>query len=135
MEYRESTSKIIDIGQIRLLRKSIDWQPRSEKTWKEVLSKSSFVYSVWDGKRLIGMGRLVEDGIMCMLYDIVVHKNYQNKGIGKMIVNKLLDQTKNKKYCSIALFTDKDKVGFYKKLRFEVAVVGMELNKWPSVHR
>jgi ribosomal protein S18 acetylase RimI-like enzyme len=129
MEYRESTNKKMDIGQIRLLRKSIGWQPRSEKIWKEVLSKSSFVYSIWDGQRLIGMGRLVEDGIMCMLYDVVVHKNYQNKGIGKMIVNKLLEQTKNKKYCSIALFTDKDKAGFYKKLGFKVAVVGMELNK------
>lgn len=129
MAYRDSINKNIDINQIRLLRKSIGWQPRSEKKWKEILSKSSFVYSVWDGKRLIGMGRLVEDGIMCMLYDIVVHKNYQGEGIGKIIVNKLVEQTKNKKYCSIALFTDKDKVKFYKKLGFEIAIVAMEYNK------
>ena len=129
MAYRDSINKNIDINQIRLLRKSIGWQPRSEKKWKEILSKSSFVYSVWDGKRLIGMGRLVEDGIMCMLYDVVVHKNYQGEGIGKIIVNKLVEQTKNKKYCSIALFTDKDKVKFYKKLGFEIAIVAMEYNK------
>ncbi|MDD5568983.1 MAG: GNAT family N-acetyltransferase [Candidatus Pacebacteria bacterium] len=130
MIYKDSISKKIDIDQIRFLRKSIGWQPRSEKKWKEILSKSSFVYSVWDGKKLIGMGRLVEDGVMCMLYDVVVHKNYQGKGIGKLIINKLVDQTKGKKYCLIALFTNKDKVKFYKKLGFEVATVAMELNKY-----
>ncbi|MFA5432386.1 MAG: GNAT family N-acetyltransferase [Candidatus Paceibacterota bacterium] len=129
MAYQESINKNIDINQVRLLRKSIGWQPRSEKKWKEILSKSSFVYSLYDGKKLIGMGRLVEDGIMCMFYDVIVHKNYQGKGIGKAIVNKLIDQTKGKKYCSVALFTDKDKIKFYKKLVFEMTNVGMELNK------
>lgn len=127
MQYKESNTKNIDINQIRNLRKSIGWQPRSEKKWKEILSKSSFVFSVWEGKKLLGMGRLVEDGIMCMFYDVIVHKDYQGQGIGKMITNKLIEQTKGKKYCSIALFTDKDKAVFYKKLGFEIANVGMEL--------
>jgi ribosomal protein S18 acetylase RimI-like enzyme len=127
MTYKDSTNKNIDTNQIRLIRKSIGWQPRSEKKWKEILSKSSFVYSVYDGKKLIGMGRLVEDGIMCMLYDIVVHKKYQGQGIGKLIVNKLIEQTKGKKYCSISLFTDKDKVKFYEKLGFKLDNFGMEL--------
>jgi len=132
MKYKESTNKNIDINQIRLIRKSIGWQPRSEKKWKEILSKSSFVYTILDGKKLIGMGRLVEDGIMCMLYDVVVHKDYQGQGIGRLIMNKLIEQTKGKKYCSIALFAEKDKVKFYKKLGFKITDVGMEFGEKPS---
>ncbi|MCK9445293.1 GNAT family N-acetyltransferase [bacterium] len=127
MIYRDSTTKNIDINQIRSIRKSIGWQPRSEKKWKEILFKSSFVYSVYDEKKLIGMGRLVEDGIMCMFYDIVVHKKYQGKGIGKLIVSKLIEQTKGKKYCSVSLFTEKDKIKFYEKLGFKIDNFGMEL--------
>ena len=66
---------------------------------------------------------------MCMFYDVVVHKKHQGKRIGKLIVNKLINQTKGKKYCSIALFTDKDKVKFYKKLGFEVTSVAMEFKE------
>jgi ribosomal protein S18 acetylase RimI-like enzyme len=105
------------------------WQPRSEKKWKEILSKSSFVYSVWDNDKLVGMGRLAEDGIMCMFYDVIVHKNYQGRGIGKMIVNKLIDQTKGKKYCSVGLFTDKNEIKFYKKLGFKIDSIGMEYSE------
>ena len=36
MAYQESINKNIDINQVRLLRKSIGWQPRSEKKWKEI---------------------------------------------------------------------------------------------------
>jgi ribosomal protein S18 acetylase RimI-like enzyme len=130
MKYKESTSKNLDIAQINALRKSVGWFGRTNKKWEEILSKSSFVYSIWDGKKLIGMGRLVEDGIMCMFYDIVVHKDYQGKGLGKKIVEKFLNKIKNKKYISIGLFTDKNKVKFYKKLGFTIAVVAMEYNKF-----
>lgn len=135
MKLRELTTKNIDIEKIEFLRQSVGWKRRrSDKKWKEVLSKSSFVYSVWDNKNLVGMGRILEDGVMCMFYDIVVHKDYQRKGVGKKIMKRLIKEVRNKKYTSIGLFASKENLvflsKFYKKSGFEKINTGMELKKY-----
>ncbi|MFZ4632480.1 MAG: GNAT family N-acetyltransferase [Patescibacteria group bacterium] len=134
MKLTESTSKDLTGEQINALRLSVDWcAKRSEEKWREILDKSSFVYSVFDEDRLVGMGRIVEDGAMCMFYDILVHKDYQNKGIGKMIMNNLLAFTKDKKFSSISLFADPDNkdflIPFYNKYGFQLFETGMRLKK------
>ena len=130
----ESTNKDLSGEQINSLRFSVGWcAKRGEEKWREALDKSSFVYSVFDKDKLVGMGRMVEDGIMCMLYDIVVHKDYQGKGIGKMIMNNLLAFTKDRKYSSISLFADPNNKDFlrpfYNKFGFELFETGMRLKK------
>ncbi len=113
---------------------SVGWiNHRGAEKWREILSKSSFVYSIFDGDKMVGFGRILEDGTMCMLYDIVVHKDYQGKGIGKMIMNNLLDFTKDKNYISVSLFAwpeNKDfLIPFYNKFGFELFETGMRLKK------
>lgn len=135
MKYRESISKKLDIKKINSLRMSVGWpKNRSDKKWKEILSKSSFVYSIWDGDKMIGMGRILEDGIMCMFYDVVVRKDYQDRGLGKMIMKKLIDRVKGKGYISIGLFVEerniKALIPFYKKVGFELVKTGMECKKY-----
>ncbi|MFA5051225.1 MAG: GNAT family N-acetyltransferase [Patescibacteria group bacterium] len=138
MKYRESINKKLNIKKIDELRLSVGWtKRRSDKKWREILSKSYFVYSVWDRKKLIGMGRILEDGIMCMFYDIAVHKDYQSKGVGKMIMKKLIEQVKNKGYTSIGLFADKRNIKFlipfYKKFGFKEVKTGMECKKYMKI--
>ena len=133
MKFIESIDKNLDIKKIQSLRDSVGWvNKRGYKKWLEVLEKSFFVYSVWDNKKLIGMGRIVEDGIMCMFYDVVVHKDYQNNGIGKMIMTKMVDEVKNKDYRSIGLFVSSENkdflIPFYKKFEFDLSV-GMEFKE------
>lgn len=132
MKFIESTTKDLNPEKIDSLFLSIGWDIRWDK-WKEVLSKSSFVYSIYEKEKMVGMGRIVEDGVMCMLYDIVVHKDYQNKWIGKIIMNNLLTFTKDKNYNSISLFAwpkNKDLlIPFYNKFGFELFETGMRLKK------
>jgi ribosomal protein S18 acetylase RimI-like enzyme len=134
MKLIESTTKDLNAEQINALRFSVGWcTKRVEKKWQEILDKSAFVYSVFDGDKLVGMGRIVEDGIMCMFYDIVVHQDYQGKGVGKMIMNNLLEFVKDKKYSSVSLFADPNNkdflVPFYNKFGFEIFTMGMRLKK------
>lgn len=134
MSYTESTKKDLDIDQLDSLMDSVGWREhRGEEKWQEILSKSAFVYSVSDGNKMIGFGRILEDGLMCMIYDVMVHNEYQGKGIGKMIMNNLLEYTKDKGYASVSLFAwpeNKDYLlPFYKKFGFEVFETAMRQNK------
>ena len=131
MKLKYSTAKKVSVQQLDNLFRLVGWRKRGKK-WNKVLYKSSFVYSVWDGKTLVGFGRIIEDGVMCMFYDIGVHPKYRKIGIGKKIMNKLISQVRRKKYASIGLFTwedNKDNIEFYKKFGFVKVNTGMELVK------
>jgi GNAT superfamily N-acetyltransferase len=134
MKFIESIKKDLNIEQIDSLMDSVGWSNnRGEEKWREILSKSSFVYSVYDRQKMVGFGRILEDGAMCMFYDIMVHHDYQGQGIGKMIMNSLLEQTKDKDYISVSLFAwpeNKDfLIPFYNKFGFELFETGMRLRK------
>jgi len=110
---------------------AIGWKPRGTNKWQEALSKSSYLCSAWDGDTLVGTGRILEDGIMCMFYDIGVHPDYQGQQIGSEIMEKLIDQVKDKGYASIGIFAweqNPANLPFYKKFGFEESS-GMELIK------
>ena len=48
------------------------------------LSNSIYCLTVKDNEQIVGMGRIVGDGtIYFYIQDIVVHPDYQKKGIGK----------------------------------------------------
>ena len=126
------TRKDLDINQLDDLWTAIGWASRGKKKWKEVLSKSSFVCSVWDKKNMIGFGRILEDGMMCMFYDIGVHPEFRERGIGTKLVKILINQVKDKGYASIGLFAweqNPNNILFYKKFGFKQVPTGMELVK------
>ncbi len=128
-----SNSKDIPIEKLNKLFEAIGWKRGSIKKWKKVLSVSSYVVAAFDGETLVGFGRILEDGVMCMFYDIMVHPDYQNQGIGTKIMQNLIDKVKDKGYASIGLFAwDKNpqNISFYKKFGFEKVDTGMELVKY-----
>jgi GNAT superfamily N-acetyltransferase len=130
---RESIEKTVSPEALDALFVAIGWKKRGSEKWKEVLAKSAFVLSVWDGETLAGFGRIVEDGVMCMFYDIGVLPPYQSKGLGTSIMNKLVNEVKNKNYASIGLFTwegNSKNTPFYEKFGFQKVGTGMELVKY-----
>ena len=55
------------------------------------IQNSSFVYSAWDGKTLVGLVRVISDDYtICYIQDLLVMKAYQRKGIGRHLINKVI---------------------------------------------
>lgn len=90
---------------------------------ENALKKSLFSIVAKDNEKIIGMGRLVGDGFMyCYIQDVRVLPQYQNKGIGKTIVNRLIDYACQNGIpntnISIGLTSAKSRESFYEKLGF-----------------
>ena len=130
IEYKETLE--IEPEKLDALWNAIGWKSRGPKKWREVLSKSTYMFTAWDGDNLIGTGRILEDGIMCMFYDIGVDPEYQSQGVGSKILSALINHVKDKNYASIGLFAWEENpanMSFYEKFGFEKSS-GMELKKY-----
>ena len=93
-----------------------------------VFSNSMFKCFVYSDKTLIGVGRALADGVDCSyICDISIHPNYQGKGIGKAIVNKLIELSKG--HNKIILYANPGKEQFYSKLGFSRMNTAMAIFK------
>jgi glucosamine-phosphate N-acetyltransferase len=55
---------------------------------------------------------------MGSIQDFVIHKDFRNKGLGRMLVNKLVEVGKKEDCYKIILSCNDDVIGFYEKLDF-----------------
>ena len=106
----------------RLFRKHAFWaQQRSTQDLCTMLRGSPVVVSLWRGKRLVGFGRASSDGIhRAVLWDIVVAGDLQGRGLGRQVVEGLLDSPRLRQVERIYLMTT-ESAGFYRQLGFSSA--------------
>ena len=83
-----------------------------------VFSNSRFKCFVFDDSKLVGVGRALADGLDCSyICDIAVHPDYQGTGLGKEIVQYLVQKSQGHK--KIILYANPGKEGFYAGLGFK----------------
>tara|TARA_Y100001933_G_C18980195_1_gene556371 strand:+ start:1244 stop:1708 length:465 start_codon:yes stop_codon:yes gene_type:complete len=102
-----------------LFNKNTSWaKKRNIKDIKTCLAYSDAIVSIWVGKKIVGFGRALSDGIYrAVLWDIVIDANHQGKGFGKRIVNTLLGSKNLKNTKKVYLMTS-NKKDFYYQLAF-----------------
>ncbi len=82
----------ISIKEFIELRESVGLNKLKEEQVRKMIKNSIFTILIKDGETLAGMGRLVGDGAyVYYLQNINVKPEYQNSGIGTIIINELLD--------------------------------------------
>ena len=105
------------------LRLSVDWKPITEGQAGRGLEHTTFLSVARDDGKIVAMGRILFDfGYTAYLGDVIVRPEYQGRGIGKKIVEHLIDKTMEAAHegerIMFILGAAKDKEGFYEKLGF-----------------
>ncbi len=121
MEYRENMLQYEDYCR---LRESVEWVLWAEEAMRKAVGNSLYTVTAVDGDQTIGMGRLIGDGMYFMICDIIVRPDYQKQGVGRKIVNMLIEYvdkaTPAGGRSSIQLIAEKGKEAFYEKMGFKV---------------
>jgi GNAT superfamily N-acetyltransferase len=82
-----------------------------------------FRVSVFDGEKIVAMARMIGDmGLDYYIKDVIVHPDYQKKGIGRLLINELLKFVNDNGIIGTGIFVElcamPDKIPFYKKFGF-----------------
>jgi ribosomal protein S18 acetylase RimI-like enzyme len=104
-----------------LLRSKVGWNTYNTQSIDNSISKSLYIICVYNELEIIGMGRIVGDDELCLyIQDIIVIPEYQNKGIGNQIMQRVMNYI-NKKATNntiIGLMSSVGKEKFYEKYGF-----------------
>jgi GNAT superfamily N-acetyltransferase len=99
------------------------WKDSYDPSGIKKLIEGSFAFAVVvdsaSGKA-IGMGRILSDGVSdAYLQDLAILPKYRGKGIGKKLVEALLDYCLSRRILWIGLISEPGQDGFYSSLGFK----------------
>lgn len=84
----------------------------------KVLKSSSFVVTAWDGNKLVGLIRALDDGEMVVfLHYLLVHPDYQGNGIAAHLLDTIKEKYKDYLYINI-MPDERQNITFYQKHGF-----------------
>lgn len=96
------------------------------------LEHSYKVVTAWDGEVLIGAGRMLSDGICYgAIFDMGVLPEYQKKGIGKGLMQELLNGEEHMPVHLTSTFGNEE---FYKKLGFKKHKTALSKYPFPTTY-
>lgn len=119
LKYTEE--KIFTMEQVEQLFLSVNWISGKfpERLYKALMN-SSTVYTVWDGDRLVGLTRVLDDTeMLAQIHYVLVHPDYQGKGIAGKMMEHIKEKYKDFLYIE-GMPEDKNNVPFYEKHGFSV---------------
>ena len=106
------------------LRDEVKWGALPEEQAKIGLNNSAYVVACRDGENDIATARVIWDGgYAAYICDVMVSPEYQRKGIGSQMINKIMNYLKNQLKSGwkimITLVAAQGKESFYEKFGFE----------------
>ncbi len=110
------------------LRVEVGWEIKNPLIVEKAIRNSTIIKKATYDNKIVGMVRAIGDGMSYLLVDVVVSSKYQKQGIGKKLVNSIIDDIKNEtmtgEYSTINLISIRGMEKFYKSCGFEVVPFG-----------
>lgn len=100
------------------LRESVGWN-RMEKEYKNPLMTSYYHIAVYENDKLIGYIDSVSNGVSdAYIQDLMVCPDYQGKGIGTDLMDKMIEYLKKKRIYMISVVYEECLKPFYERFGF-----------------
>lgn len=111
----------LDDEAVLALYQAVGWvmYTRDPAKLKRALAQSLMILGAYDGDRLVGLIRAVGDGeTILFIQDLLVLPNYQRQGIGRQLVNALVDHFPEVRQRVLLTDDQPDTRAFYEKIGF-----------------
>ena len=113
-----------NLDEMKEIYSSVGWTQHTNEIIRQVFEASNVIALVKVNGRIIGIGRGMTDGVFnAAIYDVVVHRDYQGRGIARIIMEYLLDKLSN--VSCVHLISTTGNEGFYRKLGLKKLKSGM----------
>jgi len=113
----------IDWNQIRDYLKLAGMGYHKPESHQKAFLNSFSVVFIFGHEKLIGFGRAISDGsYQAAIYDVVVIPEYQKRGVGRLIMERILQKISN---CNIILYANLGREEFYEKMGFRLMNTAM----------
>lgn len=119
IEYRET--KTFTADQLKDLFLSVGWESgKHPEKLVRGMANSSQVVSAWDGDRLVGLVRALDDGAtLAYIHYVLVNPAYQGQKIGEKLMTIMLQKFTDLLYVKV-MPTSPDVIPFYRRFGFEI---------------
>ncbi|MGE7129254.1 GNAT family N-acetyltransferase [Lysinibacillus xylanilyticus] len=114
--------KYIDKNDLKVLYEDVEWYAYTKDLdqLQQALLNSIYVLSAWENDQLIGLTRVVGDGLTILyIQDILVLNSHQNRGIATVMMNHILEKYKDVRQKVLLTEEAPDVRHFYEKNGFQ----------------
>lgn len=85
----------LSVDEYNKLRIEVGWETKNPLIVERAIKNSAIIKKATYDNKIVGMARAIGDGMSYLLVDVVVSSKYQKRGIGKKLVNSIIDDIKN----------------------------------------
>jgi aralkylamine N-acetyltransferase len=130
-----STTQEINLHDLEKLCDSVGWVRRPFRKVKIAIEHSFLTISLFYYKNnsqiLIGFARATSDyAFNATIWDVVIHPHFQGKGLGKALMDQIIQHLRYADITTITLFADPQVISFYKNLGFMTDPDGVKGMFW-----